>query len=168
MGADGLGLLGGPGPAGGRRAFTSPSPRPSWRPRTRSLKQKTRRLMMLLQVLPDPRAKDAWQRTQGKGRAWWAYDRPRSCGSGTNGSCRISHELGHVLVADTNTDGFDSNHPRREVSGPPRRANVLRTPLLVHPGMRKGFAGYAAMGGLRQAIRQQAKQSRCRITASSG
>jgi hypothetical protein len=32
----------------------------------------------------------------------------------------LAHELGHALVADTNTDGFDENHPRREVSGPPQ------------------------------------------------
>lgn len=32
----------------------------------------------------------------------------------------LAHELGHALVADTNTDGFDEKHPRREVSGPPQ------------------------------------------------
>jgi hypothetical protein len=32
----------------------------------------------------------------------------------------IAHELGHVLLADTNADGVHPRHPRRDVSGPPR------------------------------------------------
>jgi hypothetical protein len=32
----------------------------------------------------------------------------------------ISHEMGHVLLADANMDGTDPHHPRRQVSGPPR------------------------------------------------
>jgi hypothetical protein len=34
----------------------------------------------------------------------------------------LSHELGHVLVADANMDGTNPDHPRRRVSGPPRNA----------------------------------------------
>lgn len=34
----------------------------------------------------------------------------------------LSHELGHVLVADANMDGIKRYHPRRKVSGPPRNA----------------------------------------------
>jgi hypothetical protein len=34
----------------------------------------------------------------------------------------MAHELGHVLLSDTNADGTDPRHPRREVSGPPRSA----------------------------------------------
>jgi len=34
----------------------------------------------------------------------------------------IAHELGHVLLADTNGDGVYANHPRRQVSGPPKSA----------------------------------------------
>jgi hypothetical protein len=32
----------------------------------------------------------------------------------------LAHELGHALLADTNADGVDEHHPRREVSGPPQ------------------------------------------------
>jgi hypothetical protein len=32
----------------------------------------------------------------------------------------LAHELGHVLLADTNADGVYLNHPRRQVSGPPK------------------------------------------------
>lgn len=32
----------------------------------------------------------------------------------------LAHELGHALLADTNADGVDGHHPRREVSGPPQ------------------------------------------------
>jgi hypothetical protein len=32
----------------------------------------------------------------------------------------LAHELGHALLADTNADGTNRRHPRREVSGPPR------------------------------------------------
>lgn len=32
----------------------------------------------------------------------------------------LAHELGHVLLADTNADGVDEHHPRREISGPPQ------------------------------------------------
>jgi hypothetical protein len=32
----------------------------------------------------------------------------------------LAHELGHVLLSDTNADGTDRRHPRRKVSGPPR------------------------------------------------
>jgi hypothetical protein len=31
----------------------------------------------------------------------------------------LAHELGHVLLADTNADGTDPRHPRRRVSGKP-------------------------------------------------
>jgi hypothetical protein len=31
----------------------------------------------------------------------------------------LAHELGHALLADTNADGVNPNHPRRLVSGPP-------------------------------------------------
>jgi hypothetical protein len=31
----------------------------------------------------------------------------------------LTHELGHALLADTNADGTDPRHPRRQVSGPP-------------------------------------------------
>jgi hypothetical protein len=34
----------------------------------------------------------------------------------------LAHELGHVLLADSNGDGVDAAHPRREVSGPPQSA----------------------------------------------
>jgi hypothetical protein len=34
----------------------------------------------------------------------------------------VSHEMGHVLLADANLDGTNRFHPRREVSGPPRSA----------------------------------------------
>jgi hypothetical protein len=34
----------------------------------------------------------------------------------------VSHEMGHVLLADANMDGTNRRHPRREVSGPPRSA----------------------------------------------
>ncbi len=34
----------------------------------------------------------------------------------------MAHEVGHVLLSDTNADGTDPRHPRREVSGPPRSA----------------------------------------------
>ena len=33
---------------------------------------------------------------------------------------QMAHELGHVLLADTNADGVYANHPRRQVSGPPK------------------------------------------------
>jgi hypothetical protein len=32
----------------------------------------------------------------------------------------LAHELGHVLLADTNADGTDRRHPRRRIVGPPR------------------------------------------------
>ncbi len=32
----------------------------------------------------------------------------------------LAHELGHTLLADSNADGGDENHPRRGVSGPPQ------------------------------------------------
>jgi hypothetical protein len=32
----------------------------------------------------------------------------------------LAHELGHALLADTNADGVNEQHPRREVSGPPQ------------------------------------------------
>lgn len=32
----------------------------------------------------------------------------------------LAHELGHALLADTNADGVDEHHPRREISGPPQ------------------------------------------------
>jgi len=32
----------------------------------------------------------------------------------------LAHELGHALLADTNGDGVNENHPRREISGPPQ------------------------------------------------
>jgi hypothetical protein len=32
----------------------------------------------------------------------------------------LAHELGHLLLSDTNADGVDAGHPRRKVSGPPR------------------------------------------------
>jgi hypothetical protein len=32
----------------------------------------------------------------------------------------LAHELGHVLLADANADGVYANHPRRQVSGPPK------------------------------------------------
>jgi hypothetical protein len=32
----------------------------------------------------------------------------------------LAHELGHTLLADTNADGVNENHPRREISGPPQ------------------------------------------------
>jgi len=35
---------------------------------------------------------------------------------------QLAHELGHVLLADTNADGADDRHPRRELVGPPRSA----------------------------------------------
>jgi hypothetical protein len=34
----------------------------------------------------------------------------------------VSHEMGHVLLADANMDGTNRFHPRRKVSGPPRSA----------------------------------------------
>jgi hypothetical protein len=34
----------------------------------------------------------------------------------------LAHELGHVLLADSNADGTNPNHPRRRVSGPPQSA----------------------------------------------
>ncbi|WP_024508947.1 hypothetical protein [Bradyrhizobium sp. ARR65] len=34
----------------------------------------------------------------------------------------LAHELGHILLADSNGDGVDPAHPRREVSGPPQSA----------------------------------------------
>ena len=34
----------------------------------------------------------------------------------------VSHEMGHVLLADANMDGTNRHHPRRKVSGPPRSA----------------------------------------------
>lgn len=34
----------------------------------------------------------------------------------------LAHELGHVLLADSNADGVDPHHPRRVVSGPPKSA----------------------------------------------
>jgi hypothetical protein len=34
----------------------------------------------------------------------------------------LAHELGHALLADTNADGTDPRHPRRQVSGPPQSA----------------------------------------------
>jgi hypothetical protein len=34
----------------------------------------------------------------------------------------LAHELGHVLLADSNTDGTNARHPRRKVSGPPQSA----------------------------------------------
>jgi hypothetical protein len=33
----------------------------------------------------------------------------------------LAHELGHVLLADTNADGTDARHPRRRVSGKPSK-----------------------------------------------
>ncbi len=32
----------------------------------------------------------------------------------------LAHELAHALLADTNADGVDEHHPRREISGPPQ------------------------------------------------
>jgi hypothetical protein len=32
----------------------------------------------------------------------------------------LAHELGHLLLSDTNADGVDAGHPRRKVSDPPR------------------------------------------------
>jgi hypothetical protein len=32
----------------------------------------------------------------------------------------LAHELGHALLADSNADGVNADHPRREVSGPPQ------------------------------------------------
>jgi hypothetical protein len=32
----------------------------------------------------------------------------------------LAHELGHALMADTNADGVNPYHPRRDVSGPPQ------------------------------------------------
>jgi hypothetical protein len=32
----------------------------------------------------------------------------------------LAHELGHALLADTNADGVNDHHPRRDVSGPPQ------------------------------------------------
>jgi hypothetical protein len=32
----------------------------------------------------------------------------------------LAHELGHALLADTNADGVNEFHPRRDVSGPPQ------------------------------------------------
>ena len=32
----------------------------------------------------------------------------------------LAHELGHALLADTNADGVNDLHPRRQVSGPPQ------------------------------------------------
>lgn len=34
----------------------------------------------------------------------------------------FAHELGHILLADTDADGTDPRHPRRRVSGPPQSA----------------------------------------------
>jgi hypothetical protein len=34
----------------------------------------------------------------------------------------LAHEMGHILLADTNADGVDPRHPRRLVSGPPSSA----------------------------------------------
>jgi hypothetical protein len=34
----------------------------------------------------------------------------------------LAHELGHTLLADSNGDGVNEAHPRREVSGPPQSA----------------------------------------------
>jgi hypothetical protein len=34
----------------------------------------------------------------------------------------LAHELGHALLADSNGDGVNEAHPRREVSGPPQSA----------------------------------------------
>lgn len=33
---------------------------------------------------------------------------------------KIAHELGHVLLSDTNADGTDARHPRRSLVGPPQ------------------------------------------------
>jgi hypothetical protein len=34
----------------------------------------------------------------------------------------LAHEVGHLLLSDSNADGSDPAHPRRKVSGPPRSA----------------------------------------------
>jgi hypothetical protein len=42
--------------------------------------------------------------------------------SGLTVLATLAHELGHLLLSDSNADGIDPGHPRRKVSGPPRSA----------------------------------------------
>ena len=54
----------------------------------------------------------------------------------------LAHELGHALLADTNADGVNELHPRRQISGPPTSScfedaiiNTSWDPGLFHHNM---------------------------------
>jgi hypothetical protein len=56
----------------------------------------------------------------------------------------LAHDLGHVLLADTNADGVDARHPRRQFVGPPRNGcfedkfiNASWNRELFHANMRR-------------------------------
>ena len=71
---------------------------------------------MLLQMSARPAGKGR----KGKGAGLVGLRSADPADPGLTVLAGLAHELGHALIADTNTDGFDELHPRREVSGPPQ------------------------------------------------